>query len=201
MPDYRNIYDEVIAREANYNLAENSPGFLNCLAARRELEVLGGRSLDLGCGVGFVVELLSSGAFWFEAWGADISSVAVERARQRLTSRTRLPAERIIQLEDQRLPFPDHHFSLVTCFDMLEHLDEADVLLSINEIQRVLRRGGMLYASVSCRPSGYNDHHGENLHRTVRGMEWWVQHLEPDHANFDRARNQLVLWKRCRKAG
>ncbi len=199
MPDYKAIYDDVMQREENYNRAENSPGFLNCLAATRELEVIGGRSLDLGCGVGFVVELLCSGSYWLEAWGADISSVAVDRARNRLTSRTRIPAERIVQLVDQSLPFAENHFSLVTCFDMLEHLDESDVATTLAEIHRVLRRGGLLFASVSCRASGYDDLNGENLHRTVRGIDWWVERVQPDRAEFDRARNQLVMWRRNRK--
>ncbi len=198
MPDYQQIYDDVIRREANYNLAENSPGFLNCLEALRTLEAIEGRALDLGCGVGFVVELLGSPALGLEAWGADISSVAVERSRERLKSRTRLPPERIVQLHDQQLPFPDGNFSLVTCFDMLEHLDEADIAQSVREIGRVLRPGGRLFASVSCRPSGYKDLNGENLHRTVRGIDWWVDLLKPDRADFDRARNQLLLWKRFR---
>jgi SAM-dependent methyltransferase len=200
MPDYQQIYDDVIRRETNYNRAENSPGYLNCLEALRTLEAINGRALDLGCGVGFVVELLGSPALGLEAWGADISSVAVERARERLTTRTRMPAERIVQLAGQSLPFPDAHFSLVTCFDMLEHLDEADIAASLTEIGRVIRPGGRLFASVSCRPSGYNDLNGENLHRTVRGIDWWVELVKPDRADFDRPRNQLLLWKRFRPA-
>lgn len=200
MPDYQHIYDDVIRREANYNLAENSPGFLNCLEALRTLEGLEGRSLDLGCGVGFVVELLGSPALGLEAWGADISAVAVERARERLKARTRMPPERIVQLTGQTLPFPDGHFSLVTCFDMLEHLDEPDIAESVREIGRVLRPGGKLFGSVSCRASGYNDLNGENLHRTVRGIDWWVDLVKPDRADFDRARNQLLLWKGFRPA-
>lgn len=200
MPDYQAIYDDVIAREVNYNLAENSPGFLNCLAASRELELLDGRSLDLGCGVGFAVALLSGSPFRFEAWGADISAVAVERARQRMETRSRQPASQIVQLVDQSLPFPDSHFSLVTCFDMLEHLDESDIEGTVKEITRVLRRGGTLFASVSCRASGYQDIFGENLHRTVRGIDWWVAQIGPDRADYDRARSQLTLWKRNFKA-
>ncbi len=200
MPDYKSIYDDVIQREENYNRAENSPGFLNCLAATRELEMIGGRALDLGCGVGFVVELLSSRPYSLDCWGADISTVAVERARERVAGRTSLDADRIIQLVDQTLPFDDNWFSLVTCFDMLEHVDESDIEKTKNAIERVMRRGGILFASVSCRPSGYNDQFGDNLHRTVRGIDWWVETLQPDRADFDRARNQLVLWKRYRKA-
>lgn len=199
MPDYKAIYDTVIAREENYNRPENSPGFLNCQPAYRELSNLSGRALDLGCGVGFVVELLTETAFWLEPWGADISEVAVERARERLAKK-RVPSSRIALLTDQHLPFEDSFFSLVTCFDMMEHLDEADVRQTLNEIQRVVRRGGLMFASVSCRPSGYADQFGDNLHRTVRGLDWWVGEVDPDRAEYDKHRNQFLMWKTCRKS-
>ncbi|MBL8891294.1 MAG: class I SAM-dependent methyltransferase [Planctomycetaceae bacterium] len=199
MPDYKAIYDEIIAREENYNRPENSPGFLNCQQAHRELVNLSGRALDLGCGVGFVVEHLAGPEFWLEPWGADISEVAVTRARARV-ARKQVPASRVVQLVDQMLPFEASFFSLVTCFDMLEHLDEADVQTTVGEIQRVLRRGGVLFASVSCRPSGYDDQFGDNLHRTVRGLDWWVGELDPDRAEYDKHRNQFIMWKTCRKS-
>lgn len=198
MPDYKAIYDEIISREENYNRPENSPGFLNCQQAHRELANLSGRALDLGCGVGFVVELLAGPAFWLEPWGADISEVAVTRARERVAKK-QVPQSRVVQLTDQTLPFDDSFFSLITCFDMLEHLDEADVQSTVREIHRVLRRGGVLFASVSCRPSGYDDQFGDNLHRTVRGLDWWVGELDPDRAEYDKHRNQFVMWKTCRK--
>lgn len=199
MPDYQAIYDRIIATEENYNRPENSPGFLNCQQAWRELSGLGGRALDLGCGVGFVVELLSGPNFWLEAWGADISEVAVTRARERV-GRLGVPATRIAHLTDQQLPYEDSWFSLVTCFDMLEHLDAADIQTTQAEIVRVLRRGGLLFASVSCRASGYQDQFGDNLHRTVRGIDWWVDTFDPDRAEFDKHRQQLILWKICRKS-
>ncbi len=198
MPNFQAIYDEVIARQENYNRPENSPGFLNCHQAYRELASMSGRALDLGCGVGFVVELLTEPAFWLEPWGADISAVAVQRARERLAKK-QVPASRIVQLTDQTLPFEDSYFSLVTCFDMLEHLDEQDVRQTVREIQRVLRRGGLLFASVSCRPSGYADQFGDNLHRTVRGLDWWVNEIDPDRAEYDKHRHQFIVWKSCRK--
>jgi len=199
MPDYKAIYDAVIAREENYNRPENSPGFLNCQQAYRELSSVSGRALDLGCGVSFVVELLTDPAYWLEPWGADISEVAVERARERV-GKKKVPASRIALLRDQNLPFEDSFFSLVTCFDMMEHLDEGDVRQTMREIQRVLRRGGLLFASVSCRPSGYSDQFGDNLHRTIRGLDWWVSEVDPDRAEYDKHRNQFIMWKTCRKS-
>ncbi|MFN9342709.1 MAG: class I SAM-dependent methyltransferase, partial [Planctomycetota bacterium] len=84
MPDYRAIYNDVIEREDNYNLAQCSPGYQNCVEFGHGLSLLGGRSLDFGCGVGFVLEYLAAPPFRFEVYGVDASDIAVERSRARL---------------------------------------------------------------------------------------------------------------------
>lgn len=197
MPDYRAIYNDVIEREENYNLAQFSPGYQNCVEFGQGLSLLGGRSLDFGCGVGFVLEYLASPPFRFEVYGVDASDIAVERSRSRLGRFSFDPLARVQHVTNSKLnSFEDDHFSLVTSFDVLEHLDEADILSIWEEIQRVLRRGGLFFGSVSCRPSGYQDRFGDNLHRTVRGIDWWVERLQPDRALYDAARSQLLIWKR-----
>ena len=94
------------------------------------------------------------------------------------------------------LPFEDDFFRLVTCFDVLEHLDEDDIFKTLVEISRVIARGGVFFGSVSCRLSGVNDIHGDNLHRTVRSPDWWIENTNPDRAIYDGHRKQLTLWKR-----
>ena len=195
MPNYAEIYDDIIQRHENYNRAENSPGYGNCVQASHELSLLEGNALDVGCGVGFVVEYLGASPFRFQTWGVDASAVAVERARLRVARGHGLPAERIQQLQGQRLPFEDASFSLVTCFDVLEHLDEADLDAALAEMFRVLRPGGVWFCSVSCRLAGAEDLHGDNLHRTVRGTDWWLARAQPDRAVYDASRAQLTLWK------
>ena len=194
MPDYQKIYDHVVEQQENYNLAENSPGLRACVQATDQLCMLHGRALDVGCGVGFVVQYLCGPSFRFKAWGCDISPVSVEKARERLAS---IPGadQRLVVLQSQQLPFDADFFSLVTSFDVLEHLDEADIRTTLSEINRVLRVGGMFYGSVSCRKSGASDLNGENLHRTVRSPDWWIELIQPDRAEYDGKRKQLSLWK------
>lgn len=197
MPDYRAIYNDVIDREENYNLAQCSPGYQNCVEFGQGLSLLGGRSLDFGCGVGFVLEYLASPPFRFEVYGVDASDLAVERSRQRLGRFGFDPVSRVRHVTNSQLhSFADDFFSLVTSFDVLEHLDEADVMRVWTEVLRVLRRGGLFFGSVSCRPSGYQDQFGDNLHRTVRGVDWWLERFQPDRALYDAARSQLLIWKR-----
>ncbi len=195
MPDYREIYNQVVTDDHRYNLAENSPGFRAVLQATDQLSMISGRSLDVGCGVGFVVQYLSGPGFELNAFGADVSDRAIEKARVRLQDVPR-SHERLIVLHGQSLPFENEFFSLVTCFDVLEHLDRQDIEVMLSEMLRVLRPGGMFFGSVSCRKSGVEDIHGDNLHRTVESPDWWIKQLVPDNAHYDGHREQLVLWKR-----
>ena len=91
------------------------------------------RVLDLGCGDGRLTAELDAG----ELTAADVSPVALERARRRL------PDARIVELEpDAVLPFDDGSFELVLCAETIEHVRDVQLLLS--EIRRVLRPGGTL---------------------------------------------------------
>lgn len=194
MPDYREIYNHVVSTDTRYNLAENSPGFRAVVQATSQLEMLSGRSLDIGCGVGFVLNYLAGPNFDLNVFGVDISDVAIREAQTRMQHIPGSPKQ-VSVLDTQKLPFEDHFFSLITCFDVLEHLDEQDIDTTVSEILRVLRPGGVFLGSVSCRKSGVDDLHGDNLHRTVRSPDWWINKFEPDNAQYDGHRKQLTLWK------
>jgi len=90
-------------------------------------------ALDLGCGDGRLTSELDA----TELTAADVSPVALERAR------ARLPDARVVELEpDAVLPFGDSSFDLVLCAETTEHVRDVQLLLS--EIRRVLRPGGTL---------------------------------------------------------
>jgi SAM-dependent methyltransferase len=91
------------------------------------------RVLDLGCGDGRLGAALDAG----ELTAADVSRVALDRARERL------PGARLVELEpDAPLPFGDGAFDLVLCAETIEHVRDVQLLLS--ELRRVLRPGGTL---------------------------------------------------------
>lgn len=195
MPDYRAIYNDVVNTDHRYVLAQNSPGFRAILQAESTLIHLAGRSLDVGCGPGFAFEYLSGHQFHFHTFGVDISDQAIEKAKARLEGMKNLDA-RLKAIDGQVFPFEDDFFSLVTSFDVLEHLDEPDIEATLAEIGRVLRPGGTFYGAVSCRKSGIEDQFGDNLHRTVRPTDWWIQKMRPDQAIYDGKREQFLIWKR-----
>ena len=90
-------------------------------------------ALDLGCGDGRLTRELGAE----RVTAADVSSVALERARGRL------PEATLAQLEpDAPLPFADTSFDLVLCAETVEHVRDVQGMLS--EARRVLRPGGAL---------------------------------------------------------
>jgi SAM-dependent methyltransferase len=92
-----------------------------------------GRVLDVGCGDGRLSAELDAA----ELTAADVSRVALDRAR------ARLPEATLVELEpDAPLPFADGAFDLVLAAETAEHV--RDLQLFLSEARRVLVPGGEL---------------------------------------------------------
>lgn len=90
------------------------------------------RMLDIGCGTGWLAE------FFSDYTGLDGSPDAVALARERGRNVTLGDA-------DSPLPFEDESFDAVVMKDLLEHV--ADPVALVAEARRVLRQGGLVFAS------------------------------------------------------
>src|SRR5882672_23781 len=88
------------------------------------------RILDVGCGTGANLQMLSQ---FGVAEGVDISSEALEFCRARGLSKVKQGAA-------ETLPYEDASFDLVTGLDVVEHLD--DDVIGLAEMRRVLRPRG-----------------------------------------------------------
>jgi len=86
--------------------------------------------LDVGCGTGANLELLSE---FGKASGVDVSAEAVAFCDAR-------GLENVKQAVAEALPFEDGSFELVTSLDVIEHLD--DDVAGLKEMRRVLRPDG-----------------------------------------------------------
>jgi SAM-dependent methyltransferase len=96
----------------------------------REIAKRKPRILDVGCGTGANLQMLSQ---FGAAEGVDVSSEALEFCRARGLARVKQGAA-------ETLPYEDASFDLVTGLDVVEHLD--DDLSGLREMRRVLRPGG-----------------------------------------------------------
>lgn len=189
MTDYAGIYDRVHAEHEGYQKPEFSPGLILIRQNEARLRKARGRHLDMGCGAGFVVEQMRD---WdFDSIGADISQQAVD------TANARMGAGSATMIENGRAAFADGSFDLVTCFDVLEHLDREDIPALRDELMRLLKPGGFLFCNISLRLAGSVDHEGVNLHRTVEPPEWWDRIFAFDEYTVLRGPQDMSCWKQA----
>jgi len=102
--------------------------------ARRQGDSHRPRILDAGCGTGGL--LMHLDAMGWTA-GIDLSPTALAFARYR-----DLP--HLAEASVESLPFPDATYDLVTCMDVLYHLQVHEDTTALAEFHRVLRPGGWL---------------------------------------------------------
>src|SRR5437870_10675435 len=96
----------------------------------RDIGKLRPRILDVGCGTGANLQMLSE---FGAAEGVDVSTEALDFCRARGLSKVKQGAA-------ESLPYEDASFDLVTGLDVVEHLD--DDVAGLREMRRVLRRDG-----------------------------------------------------------
>ncbi|MHB1445487.1 MAG: methyltransferase domain-containing protein [Acidimicrobiales bacterium] len=107
------------------------------MAAAQALRLPAGPILDLGCGAGHDLDLLTRAGM--AAVGIDPSETLVNIARQRLGPD---PRARLIRGSGEALPYRDEVFSGVRIERVLQHVAEPAVVVS--EAVRVLRPDGLL---------------------------------------------------------
>lgn len=131
------------------------------------------RLLDVACGEGALLENVS--ARGIEAYGTDLSRVAVERSRELV------PGARLTVSNGEHLPYADDTFDFVTCLGSLEHY--LDPWRGAQEIRRVLKPGGLaaIYLPNSyylgdiiwhVLRRGRGPHHRQLVERFATSQEW-----------------------------
>lgn len=104
-----------------------------------------GRSvLDVGCGEGYGTAILSEAGAGIRC-GVDLATAVVARARRRYGA----SGPRFVAADAVRLPFADGAFALVTCFEVIEHLERPQQLLA--ECRRVCAEDGLVLISTPNR--------------------------------------------------
>jgi len=118
------------------------PWYMNGLKLRYLLDDLpqanaGGRVLDVGCGGGAVAKAVKAARPGAQVFGCDISESALAAAGAE-------PGGVEFRLATaEHLPFGDGELDAVWIFDVLEHVDSPEKVLS--EVARVLRPGGRFH--------------------------------------------------------
>lgn len=101
----------------------------------------GKRVLDFGCGTGYGSALLAESAS--QVLGVDISEAALAWARQTHHA----AGLRFEQRADLCREIPARTYDLITCFEMIEHVDEATQRNVLDNFSKILTPEGMLFIS------------------------------------------------------
>lgn len=71
--------------------------------------------------------------------------------------------------------------------DMLEHIEEPDLPVVLDELIGFVASGGFLFLGISCRPTRKKLPSGGDVHRTIQPPEWWWdRQIEPALARAGR---------------
>jgi SAM-dependent methyltransferase len=161
---------------------------------------LGRRILEIGCGVGGIIDLLGAREL---VYGLDVEEEVLAYAARRFRDRpecrfalldvTRAPAERLADLKAQR-------FDSIVCVNVLEHI--ADDLGALRRMESLLEPGGILALLVPAHQALYGPYDELDGHfrrydkrrlrgllrrtglrtlslryfNTVGAVGWWVQY-------------------------
>lgn len=110
--------------------------------------------LDVGCGHNeFVRDLRARG---LRAWGVDFACPGADQQADLLS-----------------LPFADRQWEWVTGWDVMEHLQPAQVDPALDELARVSRK----FAFTIAFRSSYHTVDGRTLHPTVESRDWWAARI------------------------
>ncbi len=142
------------ASKENYITANSTPeiwdNHANMCIARHYSHVLHGDVGDLGCNHGACTMLMKSVSPKINSIrGFDLNSEAIDVANSNLVSRMHTSGDcGFVVANLLNLPIPDDSFDAVVTFHTLEHIYPEDSLVFVQEVHRVLKRGGHVLISI-----------------------------------------------------
>lgn len=144
------------------------------------------KALDVGCAYGFVVDLLER--LKYDAVGVDISKYALMRFKRE--------KKNLLLSDASHCPFRALSFDLITCFEVLEHLQSP--MLALRGFEKLLKPQGVLLAttpsvSVAAKIIQFLTRESMSTHPSVRPPEDWYEDLSSLGLSWIRFRPYLLL--------
>jgi len=99
--------------------------------------------LEIGCGTGFVLSGIKEALPELDLSGSEVLSAGLGFAAQRL------PGVELFQMDARRIPFTEE-FDVIGAFDVLEHVNEDDQILS--QMHQATRKHGGILVTVPHHP-------------------------------------------------
>ena len=125
-------------------------------------EIYANRILDVGCGVGILVEQFNK--LGYQAIGIDVNEEAIKSSIS--------PKNCLLVQTAAKLPYPDNYFNLVVSREVLEYISASNIDACIDEWDRV-SQGKMIHiiAVKERGPSALDD----PMHVNVQTEKWWIE--------------------------
>lgn len=124
--------------------------------------------LDAGCGkCNFACKMHSRG-FPGTIYGIDVSKHVIEHAPKECCT---------VHGSLDNMPFETDFFDGLWCCDVMEHIPPEKVDKVLTELRRVLKSDGKISFSISGLPARWKGPQGEELHLTIKKIDWWVSVL------------------------
>jgi SAM-dependent methyltransferase len=139
------------------------------------------RYLDVGCGNGFITEIVA--ANFDDIFGIDVEAERLEDFRSYVRNEVRFHIELMSGAE---MRFSSDFFSLVSSFEVLEHVFDLDA--TVDEIIRVCKRGGVVVISV---PQAWFpfENHGMRIGKKLYPCKIpFLPYMRPLHRKYSLAR-------------
>lgn len=135
--------------------------------------------LDFGCGLGRHSVFFAKSGFNVSAF--DLSGAGVEHLGK-WAERENLKVD--VRVADMlALPYPDDAFDCIFAYHVISHTDTKGINTIINELMRVLKKGGELYLSLcskdtwSYKDAGYPKLDENTVIKTDEGPEKGIPHF------------------------
>jgi ubiquinone/menaquinone biosynthesis C-methylase UbiE len=166
-------------------------GFLSVIMAEKAPGEAASQRKILDCGAGGPLPPLALfHQHGFEGWGIDTSEAQLAKARQFCKAQD--IALYLREGDMRRIPFEDETFDYVYEHYAMCHLSKRDTALAVNEMYRVLKRGGLCFLGVISTDSWPKSFFGQEREP---GEYWMKEHGDEltRHSMFsDREANNLV---------
>ena len=130
----KNYYEDIYQTKSENAFPIDEERYKACLSTASEKAEADEKTLDIGCGAGFVSNILSQRGF--TVYGSDISDAALDIATNNVPDGNFFRSS-----ETGHLDYPNEYFDLITCLGVLEHILTPQMV--VDETYRVLKKGGL----------------------------------------------------------
>jgi 2-polyprenyl-3-methyl-5-hydroxy-6-metoxy-1,4-benzoquinol methylase len=137
--DFWDWQSKSISRQLQYFTSVMAPGIVNFLNAKGLLK---GKVLDYGCGAGHLLQqMIKIGHI--ELYGLDFSEGSIAATQQRTLNAPAI--KQLVVTTSLPSPFSNNTFDTITIIETIEHLQDAKLHETFNELYRLLKPGGKLF--------------------------------------------------------